>query len=95
MNDICACIPFHLGDRIKPGIIGDKKVAYLHAAGEEIRESHYQMAPVQGGFQLLAPLGMLLEMGTRVEMRKGQREWIGGQMMRVARIYNLGKWGGA
>jgi hypothetical protein len=75
VGDICACIPFHLGDRIKTGSIGDKKVAYPHAVGEEVRESHYQMAPVQGGeFQLLGPLGMLLEMGTRVlgvEMRKG------------------------
>jgi hypothetical protein len=32
-------------------------------------------------------------MGKRVEMREGQREWIGGQVMRVARIYSLGKWG--
>ena len=49
VGDICACIPFHLGDRIKTGSIGDKKVAYPHAVGEEVRESHYQMAPVQGG----------------------------------------------
>jgi len=92
VDDICACIPFHLGGKIKPGSIGDKKVAYPHAAREEVRQSHYQMAPAQGGFQLLGPLGTLLEMGTRVEMRKGQREWIGGQVMSVARIYNLGKW---
>jgi hypothetical protein len=88
-DDICASVPFHLGDRIKPGNFGDKKVQYPHAPGEALPGEHYEIAPLMGGYQLLDPLGGLLRM--QIKLRNGQRQWVGGQIMRISRIYNIGK----
>jgi hypothetical protein len=89
IDGICASVPYHLGDRINPGPIGDKKLKYPHREGEQTPEKHYKDGPAMGGYQLLGPLGTLL--GLKFEMRRGQREWIGGQMGRIARVYNLGR----
>lgn len=50
IDDICATIPFYLGDRIKPGRIGYKSVQYPHVPGSPVPEAHYQMAPAMGGY---------------------------------------------
>lgn len=88
-DDICASIPFTLGDKIKPGAMGDRRVQYPHAPGQEVPAGHYQMAPAMGGFWLLGPLQML--MGLKIGLRDGQKQWIGGQLRRIAHIYNIGK----
>jgi hypothetical protein len=90
-DDICASIPFTLGDKIKPSSLGDRKVQYPPAPGKYIPSSHYQMAPALGGFWLLAPLQTLIGLDEMVGMREGQKAWIGGQLKRIARIYNIGK----
>ena len=88
-DDICASVPFHLGDRIKPGRIGDRDVKYPREEGKEVSEEQFRMGPALGGYSLLGPLGSV--MGMRIMLRHGQREWIGGQMRRIARIYNIGR----
>ncbi|KAE9369974.1 hypothetical protein N431DRAFT_414338 [Stipitochalara longipes BDJ] len=88
-DDVCATVPFYLGDRSKPGSIGDRNVKYPHARGAPISEAHYQMAPASGGYQLLGALGTLLSLD--IKLRDGQKQWIGGQMMRLSKIYNLGR----
>lgn len=88
-DDICASIPFSLGDKTKPGAIGDRKVQYPHAPYQEVPSDHYQMAPAMGGFWLLGPLQTL--MGLRLGLREGQKQWVGGQLRRIAHIYNIGK----
>jgi hypothetical protein len=88
-DDICATIPFYLGDRTKPGRIGDRNVEYPHARGSPIPETHYQIAPAMGGHQLLGALGTLLR--DNIILRNGQKQWIGGQLTRLARIYNIGR----
>lgn len=55
-DDICASIPFALGDKTKPGAMGDRRVQYPHVPGQEVPSGHYQMAPAMGGFWLLGPL---------------------------------------
>jgi hypothetical protein len=42
-----------------------------------------------GGHQLLGALGTLLRFD--IILRNGQKQWIGGQLMRLARIYNIGR----
>lgn len=89
-DEICASIPFTLGDKVKPGFMGDKRVQYPSAPGMEIKESHYQMAPALGGFWLLGPLQVVLGLEGGL-VREGQRMWVGGQLGRIAFIYNIGK----
>ena len=40
-DDICASVPFHLGDRIKPGRIGDRDVKYPREEGKEVSEEQF------------------------------------------------------
>jgi hypothetical protein len=48
---------------------------------------HYLHATAIGGYQLLDALTALVSM--TVPLREGQREWIGGQITRVFKIYNI------
>lgn len=86
-DDICASIPFYLGDRMKPGRAGDGNVTYPCAPGRPQVTDHYQGGPTMGGWGILQPLGQLAKMPIR--LRDGQRGWIAGQMARTARIYNI------
>ncbi|KAE9373037.1 hypothetical protein N431DRAFT_534197 [Stipitochalara longipes BDJ] len=86
-DDICACIPYHIGDRNAPSVVGDKRVKYPHLPGIPTPLPHYLHATAIGGYQLFDPLTTLVSMA--VPLREGQREWIGGQIMRVFRIYNI------
>ncbi|CZR68852.1 uncharacterized protein PAC_18752 [Phialocephala subalpina] len=88
-DDICVSVPFSLGDKTKPGAMGDRRVQYPHDPGREVPSGHYQMAPAMGGFWLLGPLQML--MGLKIELRQGQKQWVGGRLRRIAHIYNIGK----
>jgi hypothetical protein len=86
-DDICACIPYHIGDRTKPGVCGDKRVKYPHPQGVPTPSSHYLHATAIGGYNLFTPLTALTVMA--LPLREGEREWIQGQIMRVFRIYNI------
>ena len=87
-DDICADVPFHIGDRTKPGAVGDTSVKYPHPAGVATPSSHYLHAPAIGGYQLFDPLTTLVSM--KIILRDGQKEWISQQIKRVFRIYNIG-----
>ncbi|KAH8687303.1 hypothetical protein BGZ60DRAFT_5625 [Tricladium varicosporioides] len=89
VDDICASIPYHIGDRIKPGAIGDRRVQYPRLPGQQVPDAHYLTAPALGGFTLLLPLGTVI--GMKTKLRDGQKEWMGGQLIRLYRIYNIGR----
>jgi len=86
-DDICACVPYHIGDRNAPGAVGDKRVKYPHPAGVPTPLPHYLHATAIGGYQLLDALTALV--GMKISLREGQREWISGQIMRIYKIYNI------
>ena len=86
-DDICACIPYHIGDRHAPSAVGDKRVKYPHPKGVPTPLPHYLHATAIGGYQLLDALTALVSM--TVPLREGQREWIGRQITRVFKIYNI------
>lgn len=88
-DDICASIPYHLGDRVTAGWLGDKTVHYPCLPGQKLPEGQHQMAQAIGGWHLIDPLKELMTM--KVKLRAGQREWVGQQMMRIAAIYNIGR----
>lgn len=86
IDDVCASVPYHLGDRTRRGVIGDKSIKYPHDEGQQVPESHYNLASAVGGFSLLEPLRTVLGIG--VKMRDGQRQWIMGQMGRIKKVYD-------
>jgi hypothetical protein len=86
-DDICNSVPFHIGDQFQPSPIGDKGTKFPHLPGETTSNLHYRMAPAVGGFAVLKSFGELLSL--KLELREGQKEWINGQIIRLANIYNL------
>jgi hypothetical protein len=86
-DNICASVPYHLGNRMTAGWIDDKTVQYPHVAGLPVPEDHPVGAAAFGGWFLAGQLSELLSL--RVPLRVGQRQWIGGQMQRVMRIYAI------
>jgi len=84
-DEICASVPFHLGNRIKAGRIDDKSVEYPHVAGRPTESSHYAGAAAFGGIFSMLRLSELMSL--TVPLRLGQRQWIGGQMARVKETY--------
>jgi len=86
-DDTCATVPFHLGNRTETGVMGDKRVLYPMVRGDKLMEEHYTIASAKGGINLLGPLTLLMG---RTDLRQGQREWIGGQVRRIFKLYRLG-----
>lgn len=86
-DDICACVPFCIGDRMRPGKRGEQGVKYPQVPGRPPIMDHYHTGPTMGGWGIVAPLASLLKMN--IKMRPGQKQWLAGQMARTARIYNL------
>lgn len=86
-DDICASVPYYIGDRIRPGRPGEPGINYPRVPGKPPIMDHYKTGPAMGGWSLLAPLGTLTRM--KIRLRGGQRQWIAGQMARTARIYNI------
>ncbi|KAF2815278.1 uncharacterized protein BDZ99DRAFT_472580 [Mytilinidion resinicola] len=86
-DNVCASVPFHLGDRREPTRIDDKDVQYPHTGGDPVSDHHYAAAAAYGGYLLTRPLVEVLT--ARCPLRTGQREWIGGQMQRLKQIYAI------
>lgn len=86
-DDICASVPYYIGDRMRPGRAGEPGINYPRVPGRPPIIDHYQTGPTMGGWSLLIPLGMLAKM--EIQFRQGQKQWLAGQMARTARIYNI------
>ncbi len=86
-DDICACIPYHLGDRMNPARLDDKTAEYPHIAGVAIPDNHRGVVAAYSGWFLAGILVELLSL--RAPLRDGQRLWVGGQMQRLIRIYDI------
>lgn len=86
-DDICASVPYYIGDRMRPGRAGEPGINYPRISGKPPIIDHYQTGPALGGWSLIVPLSTLMRM--RIHLREGQRDWIAGQMGRTARIYNI------
>ena len=86
-DDVCASLPFCLGDRMRPGRAGEPGINYPRIPGKQPIVDHYQTGPTMGGWSLLIPMGTLAKMD--VSLRQGQKQWLMGQIARTARIYNI------
>ena len=84
VDDICASVPFCLGDRTKEEL--DEKIEYPCAEGSAIPEDHRQAAPNLSGWFLIGPIkGCLMVEG----LQEDQSEWLRSQMRRIAKFYGL------
>lgn len=87
VDDICASIPFSLGSRTEPGPLYEMKVTYPSLKGQPISKEHQKTSSAYGGWYLFAPFKETMNVG--MYLRKGQLEWLRGQLMRLARMYDV------
>lgn len=87
VDEFCASVPFHLGDRTSITRIDDKNAQYPHLLGCPVSADHHAVASAFAGFMLTRRLGELLSL--RVPLRAGQKQWMGGQLRRVKTVYNV------
>ncbi|MCJ1284119.1 hypothetical protein MMC26_003450 [Xylographa opegraphella] len=86
VNDICASIPYCLGNRVKHE--ADSEIDYPFAAGSRITNDHRKAAKALGGWYVLGSLNACL--GVR-GIAADQLRWIRSQLSRVKGFYNLGQ----
>jgi len=87
VDEICACIPFSLGDRIEPGNFYEAQIQYPCLPGRPMSKQHQKTATAYGGWYLFAPFKETMKIGIR--LRKGQRDWLSGQLLRLAKMYDV------
>ena len=86
-DDICASVPFSLGSRVKPSTMYAADATYPCVEGQTVSRAHQQTAAAVGGWSLFSPLKEIVDGG--MHLRKGQVEWARGQLIRLAKIYNI------
>lgn len=86
-DDICASVPFSLGSRVKPSAMYAGDTCYPCVKGQTVSKAHQQRAAAVGGWCLFLPLKETLHAAK--DMRRGQREWVSGQLRRLATVYNI------
>ena len=58
-------------------------------AGYLVTNTQHRMAPASGACQLLSVLEAVMGMG--IKLRDGRKQDIGGKMVRLVKIFNLGR----
>ena len=86
-DDICASVPFLLGDRLEITPMYLTRNVYPGAEGQPLPKGHHQNAAAFGGWYILTPLRETTKVATY--LREGQLNWVLGQMKRLARIYGV------
>ena len=86
IDDICASVPYQLGTKIDGGPFDQTSVEYPYVGLHKIPAEQRRAAASLGGWNLLEPLKSILGVAN---LRQGQREWVGGQLRRIGKIYNV------
>lgn len=87
VDGICTAVPFSLGDRIEPGNLYEAQVYFPSLPGRPTSKEHQKTATAYGGWYLFAPFKETMNVG--MHLRSGQREWLSGQLVRLAKIYDV------
>lgn len=86
VDDFCASIPYVFGTKTFGGP-GDRECfTFPYYGTRKLSAEHRRAAAALGAISLIEPLKTCL---SAVGLRKGQKEWIAGQLMRVSYSYNL------
>lgn len=96
IDDFCASVPFHLGNRFSTGDFDDTSFFYpgWPDDGERNRRNTIQ-ATALGGTLLLGGLRGILDLVSSCPvfdpplLRAGQQEWLQSQLLRIAVMYNF------
>ena len=83
-DDICASVPFILGDRRVFTPLWASQVVY--PGGKSLPKSHHLNAAAHGGWHILDPMREVFHVAP-LHLRAGQREWTQGQLERLKTIY--------
>lgn len=86
VDDICASVPYLFGTKTFGGP-GDRACfEYPYHGTTKLSADHRRMSAALGAWSLLEPLQTSL---SAVGLRKGQKEWIIGQISRIGHTYQL------
>lgn len=86
VDDICASVPYIFGTKTYGGP-GDRACfEYPYYGTTKLSAEHRRAAAALGALSLSEPLNTSL---SAVSLRKGQKKWIVGQIMRIGASYNL------
>ncbi|KAK1144744.1 hypothetical protein N8T08_004755 [Aspergillus melleus] len=86
-TDICATVPYLLGDQMISVQMSPHKVEYPESEGRRVTSGHQQTAPLLGGWFVISYLTNLWS--PELCLQAEQRAWIQKQMLRVLRIYTF------
>ncbi len=87
VDGICASVPSTLGDRMKPGPLYEAQITYPTGSGKLVSKAHQTTASAYGGWYLFAPFKEIMKVA--MYLRKGQQEWVSGQLRRLAISYDV------
>ncbi|KAI4235404.1 MAG: hypothetical protein LQ352_008093 [Teloschistes flavicans] len=87
-DDICASVPFNLGNKTFGGPFDRKEVRYPDDGVSKPTDDYRKSAAGLGGRFLIEPLKTAKK---AICLREGQSEWIGRQIERIQRIHLLKK----
>lgn len=87
VDGICASVSFSLGDRMKPEQLYEAQVSFPTVDGRPASKGHQKAAGAYGGWYLFAPFKEIMKLA--MYLRDGQREWVMGQLFRMATNYGV------
>lgn len=87
VDDICASVPFNLGDYTEPTSIYEAQVRYPHLHDYQALKAHQKTALAYAPWYLFAPLKEAMKAGPH--LRKGQIGWLRGQLLRIAKVSDV------
>ena len=87
-DDICGTVPLNLGTRLE--MQGASAVEYPYMDNMNVTQEHRRSAGALGGWLLIEPHNQPLKTAASMPyLRKGQKEWLFGQLARIMKIYNI------
>lgn len=87
-DDICASVPYQLGTKLAGGPFDQTSAEYPYLGGSKSSTDQRRAVASLGGWNLLEPLKSAVGV---TSLRRGQREWIMGQLERIGQIYSVPK----
>ena len=86
-DDICASVPYCLGDKTGPIPLYSTEISFPVAEGKVVSADQHRTANASGGWFLFSPMKEVMGVGRW--LRPGQMAWVGGGLMRLARGYDV------
>lgn len=86
VDDICASVPYLFGTKTFGGSEDRACFEYPYYGTSKLSSEHRRAAAAHGAWSLIEPLNTSLN---ALGLRKGQKKWITGQIMRICRCFSL------